>query len=164
MVDDPDRPAFPHLLAALDAFQSRVGAELGALAAATGIRIRGSHGRILHLLAPEGTRPSRLAEGWITKQAVGQRVRELVELGLVVVEPDPGDGRATRVRRTAEGDRVRDRTLAGALDVERELRDQVGADRWAVFRDVLDELAWPMAPALLVEQQRRGASGPDPAG
>jgi len=153
MVDDLE-PGFPHLLAALDTFQARVGEALAARAPAVGIRIRGSHGRILHLLAPEGTRPSDLAEGWISRQAVGQRVRELVDLGLVAVEPDPDDRRATLVRRTSTGDEVRDRTLAAALEVEQELRELVGEERWSAFREVLDELAWPLAPALLVERRR----------
>ena len=155
MVDEIAEPAFPHLLAALDTFQARVGGALAARAGSVGVRLRGSHGRILNLLAPEGTRPSRLAEGWISKQAVGMRVQELVRMGLVVVEPDPADRRARLVRCTAEGDQVRDRTLAMADDIERELRDQVGDARYEAFRSVLDELAWPSAPQLLLERVGR---------
>ena len=155
MVDELADPAFPHLLAALDTFQTRVGGALEVRAGSVGVALRGSHGRILHLLAPEGTRPSRLAVGWISKQAVGMRVQELVGMGLVVVEPDPADRRARLVRRTAEGDRVRERTLAMAQDVERELRDQVGHARYDAFRSVLDELAWPFAPQLLLDQVGR---------
>lgn len=152
MVDEAT--GFPHLLAALEAFQWRVSAELASRASSVGVRLRGSHGRILDLLAPEGTRPSRLSEGWISKQAVGQRVQELVRMGLVVVEPDPADRRATLVRRTAEGDEVHARTLAMAGDLERALAAEVGERRWHAFREVMDELAWPHAPALLLE--RRG--------
>lgn len=157
MVDEPDGP-FPHLLAALDALQACVGAEMSARAGVVGVRLRGSHGRILHLLAPEGSRPSQLAEGWISKQAVGKRVQELVALGLVSVAPDPTDRRATLVRRTAAGDAVRDRTFAVALDVERALRERVGEARWRAFRSVVDELGAPHAPALLA-RQRPGAGG-----
>lgn len=162
MVDENGPPSFPHLLAALDTFQARVSDDLGSRAAELGVRLRGSHGRILQLLAPEGTRPSRLAEGWISKQAVGQRVQELVRAGLVVLEPDPDDGRATLARRTPAGDDLATRATAMALDVERELAAEVGDDRWRTFREVLDELAWPRAPALLVEQQRRAARAADP--
>lgn len=158
---------FPHLLAALDTFQARVSAELVARSSSVGVRLRGSHGRILHLLEPGGTRPARLAEGWISKQAVGQRVQELVRMGLVVVEPDPSDRRATLVRRTAEGDGVRDRTLAVALEIEAALRREVGERRWRTFRGVMDELAWPHAPSLLVERSGGAAAGgarrPDPS-
>lgn len=160
MVDQVVEPSFPHLLAALDTFQTRVSAGLQARADSVGVRLRGSHGRILHLLDPAGTRPSQLAEGWISKQAVGMRIKELERMGLVVVEPDPADRRATLVRRTPEGERVRDRTSAVAVDIERELREQVGAGRYDTFRSVLDELAWPCAPELLVARAA-GAQRPD---
>ena len=156
VVDEPE-PAFPHLLAALDTLQARVAAGLQARADSVGVRLRGSHGRILHLLAPDGTRPSQLADGWISKQAVGMRVQELVQMGLVAVAPDPADRRATLVRRTPAGDRIRDRTLAVALDIERELRAEVGAERYDAFRSVLDALAWPCAPDLLVDRAREVA-------
>lgn len=155
MVDENVVPGLPHLLAALDAFQARVGAAVGDRAGSLGVRLRGSHGRILNLLAPTGTRPSQLAEGWISKQAVGMRVQELERMGLVVVERDPADRRATLVRRTPEGDRMRDRTLAMAADIERELREQVGAARYEVFRSVLDDLARPFAPRLLLQRTER---------
>lgn len=155
MVDEVGPPAFPHLLAALDSFQAAVGAGLAARTELVGVRLRGSHGRILHLIEPDGSRPTRLAEGWISKQAVGKRVQELVRLGLVAVEPDPADGRATVVRRTAEGDAVRDRILSAVRDLEAELRGQVGAARWDAFRAVLDELAWSHAPDLLLERMAR---------
>ena len=153
MVDDLAEPAFPHLFAALDTLLARLGAELGARRGSD-VVLRGSHGRILNLLAPGGTRPARLAEGWISKQAIGMRIQELVSLGLVVVEPDPSDRRATLVRCTQAGEEVRDRTLESIVDIERTLRAQVGDDRYEVFRSVLDELAWPAAPPLLLERVR----------
>lgn len=153
MVDEVGEPAFPHLFAALDTLLGRLGADLGARRGGD-VVLRGSHGRILGLLAPEGTRPARLAEGWISKQAIGMRVQELVSLGLVAVEPDPADRRATLVRCTPAGEQVRDRTHGWIADIERSLAEQVGADRYEVFRSVLDELAWPAAPVLLVEQVR----------
>lgn len=156
VIDHHGEPGFPNLLAALDTFQARMGAALAARAGRVGVRLRGSHGRILHLVPSDGCRPSQLAEGWISKQAVGMRVQELVRMGLVVVEPDPTDRRASLVRRTPEGDATRDRTSEAVTDIEDELRAQVGAERYAVFRAVLDELAWPWAPALLVEQVERG--------
>ena len=57
-----------------------------------GVVMRGSHARLLHLVPPDGARPSEFAQGWISKQAVGQRIQEMLEAGLVTVEPDPRDG------------------------------------------------------------------------
>lgn len=111
---------------------------------------RGSQGRILHLLPDDGARPTDLAAGgWITKQAIGQRVRELEEAGLVTTDPDPSDGRAVIVRRTREGNLLAAEILDTIAEVERSWADQVGQERYATFRAVLDELGGDHAPILL---------------
>ncbi|HKJ54483.1 MAG TPA: MarR family winged helix-turn-helix transcriptional regulator [Nitriliruptoraceae bacterium] len=111
---------------------------------------RGSQGRILHLLPDEGARPTDLAAGgWITKQAVGQRVRELEELGLVETHPDPDDGRAIIVSRTTAGDRAAEAILDAIDEMERAWAQEVGEERYAVFRAVLDDLGADHAPDLV---------------
>lgn len=103
--------------------------------------LRGSEGRILGLIEPDGTRPTSLAEGsWITKQAIGKRVRELEERGLVAVRPDPDDGRAVRVHRTTKGEGVKATTELRVAELERAFADEVGEDRYRTFCEVLDEL------------------------
>ena len=136
MVYEPPR----HLLAVLDGFQRRLGHEVAHRMRDTGV-LRGSEGRILGLIEPDGTRPTALADGsWITKQAIGKRVRELEERGLVAVVPDPEDGRAVLVRRTAKGERVKAKTEERVAALERDLAAEVGADRWKTFLEVLTEL------------------------
>lgn len=106
-----------------------------------GVVMRGSHARLLHLVPPDGARPSELAQGWISKQAVGQRIREMLEAGLVTVEPDPQDGRANIVRRTPEGDLTMTLVMRELATLETELAAAVGPRRYRTFRAVLDELA-----------------------
>ena len=142
-------PPVPHVVAGVDALQRRIGEALAQRLTTMRIALRGSHGRILSLVGPDGTRPSVLAQGWVSKQAIGQRIRELHELGLVTVEPDPDDRRATVVRRTPEGDRMLARLVEGIADFERELRDQVGPERYDMFRAVLDELVRDHLPPAL---------------
>jgi DNA-binding MarR family transcriptional regulator len=149
-------PAVPHVVAGVEALQRRIAEELNRRLSATGLVLRGSHGRILSLIGPDGARPSAIAQGWVSKQAIGERLRELGELGLVAVSQDPADRRATVVRRTREGDRVLAQLNAGIADFERELREQVGSARYAMFRDVLDELAAEHLPPAL----HHGRSGP----
>ena len=135
MVDEPS-----HLLARLDGLQRRLGREMSTRMRGSGV-LRGSEGRILGLIGPDGIRPTALAEGsWITKQAVGKRVRELEERGLVAVRPDPDDGRAVRVHRTAAGERVKVATESRIAELERDLAAQVGAARYRTFCEVLAEL------------------------
>ena len=129
-----------HLLGLLEGFQRRLGREVAERMRGTGV-LRGSEGRILGLIDAAGTRPTALAEGsWITKQAIGKRVRELEERGLVAVVPDPDDGRAVLVRRTAKGARVKAATEGRIAEMEATFAEEVGTERWQTFREVLDEL------------------------
>jgi DNA-binding MarR family transcriptional regulator len=133
-----ERP--PHLLALLDGFQRRLGQEVTTRMRGTGV-LRGSEGRILGLIEPDGTRPTSLAEGsWITKQAIGKRVRELEERGLVSVRPDPDDGRAVRVHRTPKGEAVKATTEQRVAELERAFAVEVGEERYRTFCEVLSEL------------------------
>jgi DNA-binding MarR family transcriptional regulator len=140
MDDDDQRP--PHLLASLDLLMARLGSGMRQRSERAGLVIRGSEARLLHLIGPEGTRQTDLADGaWISKQAIGKRIREMQERGLVIVAPDPADRRATLVRRTPAGDAVRAATRTMVRDLEDELAGIVGRDRYRVFRAVADELA-----------------------
>ena len=130
------------MLAALDRVVQRAGGEMGRRAANIADGLRGSYGRILTLTGADGARPSQLAEGAsISRQAVSQRIRELVTRGWLVLDPDPADGRALVARRTAAGNRILSRLEAAIAELEAEWSATVGAERYAVFREVLDELA-----------------------
>lgn len=132
----------PHLIAALDGVRTYVRDAMESRATSAGVSLRGSHARVLYLIGPHGTRQTELAEGaWITKQAIGMRIREMAEQGLVSIEPDPSDRRATIVRRTAAGDELRKRVSVMIADLEAELAEIVGADDYQTFRRVADRLA-----------------------
>ena len=130
-----------HVLATLTLVERRLGEAMAARMAPYEVVMRASHARLLHLVPPDGARPSELARGWISKQAVGKRIQEMVEAGLVTVGPDPRDGRASVVRRTAEGDRTLALILHEVAGLEAELAREVGDRRYRTFRAVLDELA-----------------------
>lgn len=132
-----------HLLALLDEFQRRLDDEVRDRMRGAGV-LRGSEGRILGLIEADGTRPTSLAAGsWITKQAVGKRVRELQARGLVSVRPDPDDGRAVRVHRTAKGERVKAATESRVAELEAAFAAEVGAERFRIFCEVLHALGRP---------------------
>jgi DNA-binding MarR family transcriptional regulator len=130
-----------HVLATLTLVERRLGEAMAARMASHNVVTRASYARLLHLLPPDGARPSALAQGWISKQAVGKRIQEMVEAGLVTVEPDPHDGRASVIRRTAEGDRTLALMMRELAGLEAELARDVGERRYRTFRAVLDELA-----------------------
>ena len=143
MVDHLDEPERTKLmLATTTEMERRVGGELRErMMTRHSVGMRPSHARLLHLIPPDGARPSELAQEWISKQAIGKRIQEMVEAGLLTVETDPDDGRARIARRTAEGDRRVALILEESIALETELAARVGGQRYRTFRAVLAELA-----------------------
>lgn len=63
-----------------------------------------SHSAIFAVLDAEGTRPAEIARRvGVTRQSAHQTIHELVDMGLVELVPDPGDGRASIARLTDAG-------------------------------------------------------------
>jgi DNA-binding MarR family transcriptional regulator len=91
----------------------------------TGVRV--AHTALFPHIAWEGTRPSELAQRLgISKQAVGQLIGELEEMGVVRREPDPSDRRASLVRFTEHGQRALVHGLGVLKELEEQLRHKVG--------------------------------------
>jgi DNA-binding MarR family transcriptional regulator len=76
----------------------------------------------------------------VTTQAAGQFVSALVESGHLVQVPDPSDGRARLVSRTAAGTRAVRLVRRRIAALEATWADQVGPQRYATFRSVLRDL------------------------
>lgn len=101
-----------------------------------------ARGAIIGQLRPGGLPQSALSTALgVSKQAVQQFVDELVAEGAVERVPDPADGRGKIVRLTARG--VASITEGNAVkrEIEKRYRRRVGAERFAVMQDVLEELA-----------------------
>lgn len=103
--------------------------------------LRGSHGRLLHFIDAGGSRPSEIAErASVTRQAVGQRLKEMEDKGLVRTTSDPTDGRSIRVHRTAKGQRVVEEGLKAMATIEDAFAEEVGQDDYVVLRRSLNRL------------------------
>jgi DNA-binding MarR family transcriptional regulator len=104
--------------------------------------LRPSQLRVLEWLPPEGLTISELAEcAEMTTQGCGQFVRQLEGLGMVEVAVADHDARARVVRVTDRGREALARSAAVLEACEEAWADQVGAERWRVFREVLEEVA-----------------------
>ncbi|MES9604898.1 MarR family transcriptional regulator [Actinomadura sp. NPDC000929] len=104
--------------------------------------VRPRHGTVLAFLEPEGLRATELsARSGQHKQIVGTIVDELVELGYVRREPDPGDRRAKRVVPTGRGLDEIAKARAILASIEDRHRRALGDERFTVFRDALAEIA-----------------------
>src|ERR1700759_1817990 len=70
----------------------------------------------------------------MTKQGCGQFVTRLVESGHLAVDADPADRRGRRGRPPAKGRRTLDAVRERNLLIEGEWAEQVGQERYRVFR------------------------------
>jgi DNA-binding MarR family transcriptional regulator len=114
-------------------------------------RLRPAHTALFPHVDLEGTRLTELARRvGVSKQAVGQLVNELEEMGVLERVPDPSDGRARLVRFTGGGAGLLE-GLAVLIELERELAGAVGAQRMAGLREallaLLEVVEAPSAPS-----------------
>jgi DNA-binding MarR family transcriptional regulator len=97
----------------------------------TGQDLRTAHTNLFPHIDLEGTRLTEIARrAGISKQAVGQLVDELVEMGALERVPDPTDGRAKLIRfhQPPDGPHAIMAGLATLMALERELAEAMGAD------------------------------------
>jgi DNA-binding MarR family transcriptional regulator len=115
---------------------ARLGARLDAALREAGFTdLRSSHAAPFMVLDAAGTRASQLAErAHMTKQAMGELVRYLVQHGYLESVPDPTDGRARLVRATRRGWRAVETGVAVITAFEVWLDEQLGADGVARLR------------------------------
>jgi DNA-binding MarR family transcriptional regulator len=103
--------------------------------------IRPGHGCVFRFIDRDGSRLTELAErSGLTKQAVGEVVAHLEELGYVERVPDPRDGRAKIIRLTErgwDGQRTAQRIFT---EIERRWAKQLGRERVASLRDTLEAI------------------------
>ncbi len=108
--------------------------------------IRFAHNAVFGHLPLEGARVSDLAErAGITKQSMGEVVRELVGLGVLRIGPDPEDGRAKRVTYTERGLEIAADGRRHLLELEARFAEEFGARNYAATRQVLEKLVDSLA-------------------
>ncbi len=104
--------------------------------------IRPSHFSVFQQLPAEGGRLTLLAErAQITKQSMGALIDQLVTTGYLERVPDPADGRAQIIRRTARGWQVERIARASISELESEWAEALGAERMQQLRQTLTDLA-----------------------
>lgn len=74
----------------------------------------------------------------VSKQAVQQALKGLVDKNLVTIEPDPDNGRQRLVRFTPKGEAMRDVARDGLARLEAELARRIGVDRLEALQDALN--------------------------
>lgn len=109
--------------------------------------LRQSHFRVISAVPEHGVSITELGERVrMTKQGCGQFVAHLVDTGHLATEQDPTDRRARVVRRTQLGEHVLEAVRDRNLRIEQDWAEQVGQERYQIFRTVLEELALERLP------------------
>jgi DNA-binding MarR family transcriptional regulator len=104
--------------------------------------IRQGHGCVFRFIHEGGSRLTDLAESaGMSKQAVGEVVDNLEKLGYVERAQDPQDGRAKVIMLTELGADAHRTALGIFDDIERDWAERYGAERVAVMRELLEEMA-----------------------
>ena len=103
-------------------------------------QVKQAHNAVFGALGGNGARATDLAvRAGITRQSMGEIVRDLVGLGFVTTEPDPLDRRAKLVKYTPAGAELTNGGFQHILDLEERFAEEFGAERYEQVRDVL---AW----------------------
>lgn len=102
---------------------------------------RPAHNAVFGRLPLKGARTSELAaRAGVTRQSMGELVREMVDLGILQMTPDPQDRRAKLVTYTPAGLSQARRGRAHILALEQRFVEDFGAEEYQTARDALERL------------------------
>ena len=132
----------PHLGVLLHRARRLLDEEIvSALSAAGFHNLRIGHEAVFSFMPARGTRLTELARrARITKQSMGELVRELETLGYVERAADPADGRAQIIRFTAMGERANAVGIKTNVNFERKWGRAVGEKQMADLRSALETM------------------------
>jgi len=100
-----------------------------------------AHNSVFGTLGFEGARPAELAaRAGITRQSMGEVIRELVDFGILEMEPDPNDKRAKVVRYTELGIRETQQGGDHIVDFEERLIAAIGESEYENLRTGLEKV------------------------
>ena len=101
-----------------------------------------AHNAVFGTLSSSGDRATDMAaRAGITRQSMGEVIRELVGLGVLEMTPDPEDRRAKLVKYTPAGREMATTGRQHIIDLERRFADEFGEKDYEVARRVLERVA-----------------------
>jgi DNA-binding MarR family transcriptional regulator len=112
-------------------------------------QIRPGHNPVFATLPREGARASDMAHrAGITKQSMGEAIRDMVDLGLVQMSQDPSDRRAKLVTWTEKGLAVAQDGKRHMYELEQLWTEKFGEQEYETTREVLEGIIELMSSEL----------------
>lgn len=103
--------------------------------------LRSSYGQVLGMIGEHGVRIQYLASViGVSKQAIAVTATELEQQGYITREQDPQDKRQVILQATPMGVRLLTEALASVRELERVIRDAIGADAYRNLEETLATL------------------------
>ncbi len=135
----PDRPP---LIALVDRANRTLQADMVRQAHERGYpQVKQAHNAVFSTLGGGGAKASDMAaRAGITRQSMGEIVREMTTLGILTTAPDPLDRRAKLVTYTPEGIELTRGGYQHILDQEELFAEELGADNYDLVRTGLERI------------------------
>ncbi|GAB2604609.1 MarR family winged helix-turn-helix transcriptional regulator [Kribbella endophytica] len=106
------------------------------------LEVKPAHNSVFATLAEEGSRAADMAvRAGITRQSMGEVIRDMVALGLLEMRPDPEDRRAKLVTYTEHGRWVAGRGYEHLIELDQRFADEIGRAEYDTAREVLARIA-----------------------
>jgi len=122
--------------------------------------VKMAHNSVFGTLHAEGARAADMAaRAGITRQSMGEVIRDMVALDLLEMRSDPNDGRAKVVTYSEHGLAVAGDGFGYLGELERRFADEFGEDEYAVARDVLERLIDVLDRFAAEEDQASSSAG-----
>jgi DNA-binding MarR family transcriptional regulator len=110
-------------------------------------QLRAAHDPVFATLPQQGARASDMANrAGITKQSMGEAIRDMVGLGLLEMQEDPSDRRAKLVKYTDAGLEVAQGGKRYMYELEQQWIEKFGKDNYETAREILEGIVELMTP------------------
>jgi DNA-binding MarR family transcriptional regulator len=139
---DVPRPDRPPLIALVDRANRALQSDMVREAHRQGHQeVKYAHNAVFSTLNEAGARATHMAaQAGITRQSMGEIIREMVALGILEMRPDPHDRRAKLVTYTKPGLELARSGFQHIIDLEKRFADEFGDEEYEIVRSVLGRL------------------------
>lgn len=109
--------------------------------------IQSSHNAVFATLPSAGARAADMAaRAGITRQSMGEVIRDMTRIGVLETIPDPDDRRAKIVRFTEYGHELAQGGKRHIMELEELFRDEFGDEDWETTRRVMARVREMLEP------------------